>query len=449
MGRLFSSQVNRHGHKTHICNYCLQVFTKEKTLKDHVEYCKKFKCRKTVYPNKGETLKFINYEKMHDVPFVIYTDFECYLKPIKNNIEGKIIQFQKHEPPGYCYLIKCFDDNIYKPRLKRYTKKSEDKDISLKFVKSLEKQIRKIHEKFRFPKRIEMKDEDKKDFENARECYACGKKDDLVKDHCHYTGKYREAACISCNSKMKNPKFTPVVFHNLQNYDSHLFIKNLGVTEGEINCIAKSEEKYISFSKEIIVDKFVPKGTQETIYIKKQLRFIDSFKFMASSLEKLVKNLNPDELSLLKRFFPCEEEKKLLSRKGFFPYDWNTGIGKLTQKYLPTKKEFHNKLNDENISDENYNHAKEIFKRFCKDMREYHDLYLKTDVILLADVFENFRKVCKENYNLDPAWYFTSPGLAWDAMLKITGVELELLSDPNIYLMVENGIRGGISTITK
>ena len=82
-------------------------------------------------------------------------------------------------------------------------------------------------------------------------------------------------------------------------------------------------------------------------------------------------------------------------------------------------------------------------------MRDYHDLYLKTDVILLADVFENFRKVCKHNYNLDPAWYFTSPGLALDAMLKLTEVELELITDPNIYLMVENGIRGGISTILK
>ena len=82
-------------------------------------------------------------------------------------------------------------------------------------------------------------------------------------------------------------------------------------------------------------------------------------------------------------------------------------------------------------------------------MRGYQDLYLKTDVILLADVFEHFRKVCKENYKLDPAWYYTSPGLAWDAMLKIIKIELELLSDPQMYLMVENGIRGGISTITK
>ena len=390
---------------------------------------------------------------MHDVPFIVYTDFECFLKPTDNNIGNHTKQFQKHEPSGYCYLIKCFDDNIYPPKLKLYTKKSEDSEISLKFSKSLQKDLKKIYEEFRNPKIIEMREEDEKDFKYAEKCYACGKEfkenKEKVRDHCHYTGKYRGAACSKCNLKMKKPKFIPVVFHNLEGYDSHLFIKTLGVTEGDINCIPKTEEKYISFTKKFIVDSFFNKKLWKYVDVNRESRFVDSYKFMGKTLDKLVKNLDPDELNILKRFFPCEEDRKLLSRKGFFPYDWNTGIEKLNQKYLPTKKEFYNKLNDENISDENYNHAKEIFKRFCKNMREYHDLYLKTDVILLADVFENFRKIYNKNYNLDPAWYYTSPGLAWDAMLKNTEVELELLSDPNMYLMIENGIRGGISTITK
>ena len=84
-----------------------------------------------------------------------------------------------------------------------------------------------------------------------------------------------------------------------------------------------------------------------------------------------------------------------------------------------------------------------------KTMRDYHNLYLKTDVLLLADVMENFRKICRTNYGLDPLWYYTAPGLAWDACLKITGVELDLISDPDMYLLIEKGIRGGISTITK
>ena len=453
MSRLFSSQCSKKKYKIYVCNYCLQKFGKEEILKEHLEYCSKFECGKTVYPKKGETLKFKNYERMHDIPFIVYADFECYLIPIDEIIGDNTKQFQKHEPSGYCYLIKCFDDNLYKPKLRRYTIKSEDEDVSLKFVKSLEKEIRKIYEKFKFPKRIVFTRENKKDFKYAKKCYACDKKfekDDKVRDHCHYTGKYRGAACISCNSKMKNPKFIPVVFHNLQNYDSHLFIKNLGFSEGEINCIPKTEEKYISFSKKIVVGEFFSKKTQEYIQVKRELRFVDSLKFMSSSLDKLVKNLDPDELNILKRFFPCEKERKLLERKGVFPYEWFDSIEKLNVEELPTKEEFDNKLNDESCDEKDYQHAKKVFNFFqMKNMREYHDLYLKTDVILLADVFENFRKVCKKNYSLDPAWYFTSPGLAWDAMLKMTRVELELLSNPNMYLMIEKGIRGGISTITK
>ena len=82
-------------------------------------------------------------------------------------------------------------------------------------------------------------------------------------------------------------------------------------------------------------------------------------------------------------------------------------------------------------------------------MKDYHDLYLKTDVLLLADVMENFRKVSRANYGLNPLWYYTAPGLAWDALLRITGVELELISDPDMYLFIERGIRGGISTNIK
>ena len=106
-------------------------------------------------------------------------------------------------------------------------------------------------------------------------------------------------------------------------------------------------------------------------------------------------------------------------------------------------------MNDCNISDEDFDHAQRIWKEFgMKNLGEYHDLYLKSDVLLLADVFEEFRNVCMENYSLDPAWYYTSPGLSWDALLKHSGVKLELLTDPDILLLFEKGIRGGISMIS-
>ena len=115
---------------------------------------------------------------------------------------------------------------------------------------------------------------------------------DRVRDHCHLPAKFRGAAHEICNLKYKVPRFFPVVFHNLSGYDSHLFIKTLGNSEGDISCIP-NEENYISFTKQVIVDKFMNEEGKE-VNVKCELRFIDSLRFMASSLDKLASNLKID-----------------------------------------------------------------------------------------------------------------------------------------------------------
>ena len=125
---------------------------------------------------------------------------------------------------------------------------------------------------------------------------------DKVLDHDHLTGKYRGAAHNSCNLNYKIPKHIPVIFHNLSGYDAHLFIKNLGVSQGKIDCIPKNEEKYISFKKEIIVDRFTDKNGKE-FNVKREIRFIDSFKFMASSLDKLVSNLSKNDFKNMTKYY--------------------------------------------------------------------------------------------------------------------------------------------------
>ena len=107
-------------------------------------------------------------------------------------------------------------------------------------------------------------------------------------------------------------------------------------------------------------------------------------------------------------------------------------------------------MNDEEINDEDYAHAQKVWTEFnCGTLEDYHDVYLASDVLLLADVFESFRRMALETYKLNPAHYFTAPGLSWDAMLKLTKVKLQLIDDPDMYLMIENGLRGGVSVITK
>ena len=189
-------------------------------------------------------------------------------------------------------------------------------------------------------------------------------------------------------------------------------------------------------------------GKEKEVQIKRTIRFIDSFRFMASGLARLADNLPRESLANLSRYYEGANFD-LLARKGVFPYDWFDGFDKLQVPNLPPKDEFYSILYDTNITDEDYQHAGNVWEAFgMRSFRDYHDLYLRTDVILLADVFENFRGVCMKNYGLDPAWHYTAPGLAWDATLKITKVELELLRDPDMLIMVENGIRGGISMIS-
>ena len=279
--------------------------------------------------------------------------------------------------------------------------------------------------------------DDKQKAEKQTNCYACKKPllhkyyRDAVKDHCHLTGKYRGAAHSECNLKLKiNPKThqVPVVFHNLRGYDAHHLMQAMANLNKEVKCVANNMEKYITFS----VDG---------------LRFIDSLNFMQGSLDSLVEVTPKEALKITKSISNCSE---LLYKKGIYPYEYVDSFEKFAETSLPPKEEFYSSLNDQHISEEEYTHAKEVWKTFdCKTLGDYHDLYVKTDVALLADVFENFRKLCLKKYGLDPAHYFTSPGLSWDALLKMTGVNLELLTDHDMHLFVERGIRGGISMVSK
>ena len=169
---------------------------------------------------------------------------------------------------------------------------------------------------------------------------------------------------------------------------------------------------------------------------------------MNESLEKLVNNLSKDAFNNVKRYY-AEDKLDLLTRKCIYPYEYMNSSEKLKETQLTPKKAFYSRLNNEGISDKNYTYAREVWKTFdMKNLEDYHNLYNRVDVLLLADVFEKFRNICIKNYNLDPAHYYTAPGLAWDAALKLTEVELELLSDPDMLLMVEKDIRGGVSMIS-
>ena len=168
---------------------------------------------------------------------------------------------------------------------------------------------------------------------------------------------------------------------------------------------------------------------------------------MSSSLDKLVSNLPKGAFKYTSEEF-TGRKLSLISQKGVYRYDFMDSFEKFDKTELPTKEQFYSTLNDQHITNDEYNHATKVWKAFnIKTMGEYHDLYLKSDVLLLADVFESFRKTCLQYYKLDPCHYFTSPGLSWDAMLKMTNNELELMTDVDMFQFIEKGMRGGVSYI--
>src|SRR5436190_906054 len=163
-----------------------------------------------------------------------------------------------------------------------------------------------------------------------------------------------------------------------------------------------------------------------------KLRFIDSYKFLTSSLDKLASFWSKNKLKILQSQFQnlSSENFNLLTRKGVFPYEYIDCVNKLNDVSLPSRESFYSSLTGNTISDSDYAHAENIWKRFSiGTLGEYSDLYLKIDVLLLADIFENFRDKCIESYGLDPAYYYTLPGYTWDVMLKYTNVTFELLTD--------------------
>ena len=306
-----------------------------------------------------------------------------------------------------------------------------------------------------------------------------------VRDHCHYTGKYRGAAHNICNLRYKIPKEIPVVFHNGSIYDYHFIIKELVKEfDGNFECLGENTEKYITFSAPI--KKKIKNKDLEITY---KIKFIDSYRFMAMPLSKLIDNLSErihnnkcvdckscldyvpstKNEKLILKCFNCEQyyRKKfnkelikrfastyefcnkdlnkfiLLLRKGVYPYEYMDNWERFNETSLPSKESFYSNLNMENIDDIDYRHGNNVFKIFkLKNLGEYHDLYVQSDTLLLADVFENFRNKCLKVYELNPAHFLLLPGLAWQVCVKKTNIKLELLTDYDMLLMVEEGIRG-------
>ena len=450
----FMYQQTKHKERKHFCMHCLQCFSSERVLNNHKENCIIINGKQAInMPKKGENiLKYTNHHKQQAVPFVIYADFEAITEKIQgcqpNNDKSYTEAYQNHTDCGYGYkVVCCYDDKYTKP-INIY----RGEKAVYKFMEKMLKEVKycKNIMKKEFDKQLIMTDNDELSFKLEQKCHICEEsykdKDIRVRDHCHITGKYRGSAHQDCNLKLRlNPEEIkiPVIFHNLRGYDSHFIMQQIGeITKKHTYKNYKGEEKQMNINA-------IPNNMEKymAFMLGNHLTFLDSFQFMSSSLDKLVSNLPRESLKYTSKEFQ-DKKLELMSQKGVYPYDYVDSFEKFNESQLPIKKDFYSILNNQHITDEDYHHAQNVWETFnIKTMGDYHDLYLKSDIILLADVFDNFRKTCLEYYKLDPCHYFTSPGLSWDAMLKMTNIKLELLVDIDMFQFIEKGMCGGISYI--
>jgi hypothetical protein len=486
-------------HTLHCCDNCLQRFQEKEAYDNHINNnkCEEFngEALQVLPTEKKKYNYFKGYKKRQMNPFVIYADMESQLKDITNMDPEKIeelLHVLYDDPSKTKNLQLHVAKHVGIKLVSRYPELIEDSYRqfdgdnavidSLNYIMELQDKIINIIENTNIPYNLT---EEEQEYHNKTNiCWLCNgicdnhkivklneyerwnkeksysleyDKDNIkVIDHDHLNGSYRGPAHKSCNLKCNLKKYKlPVFFHNGKGYDSHFIFQYAGLINKEITVIPLTDEKYLSYT----IDRTI---------------FLDSFSFISTSLEKLVnglKGVNDDDKCFKvfnKEFDISNELKELLKMKGVFPYDWYNSDEKLLEQQLPKKEDFYSMLNNENCSEENYNRAKRVYELSrCKNFKDYLDLYLKTDVILLADCFEYFRDFCYKFYGLDPIWYLTAPGFSWDAMLyggfrkhKINNYDYNTSLDKKLFIscfqegqedmlnMIKSSMRGGISVIT-
>lgn len=375
-------------------------------------------------------MQFTKYRFKQTVPVVMFLDFEALLIPIEKKVGSATTYYQRHDVSAFC----LYTVSIYEPDKQPIVYRGPDAGkVCLRYI---EEEIRNTSELYSINEPMTISDVHRRVLLHlSKFCHICEKpfcNDDKVIDHDHATGKIRGVAHNKCNINYKRPNFVPVFVHNL-NYDLKFLVKALTSAEGRVDIIPSTEEKYISLMKQC--------G-------KLQYRFVDTYRFLQSSLKELVDIQTADTFIHTGKHFPSHL-LPLLRRKCVYPYDYMDGWEKYGEKKLPPIEDFYNKMNKETLTKEDYQHAKDVWQTSkVQSLGEYTDLYVKADCLMLADIFEKFRATFIKEYKLDPAWCFTLPGYGLEALLHTTKVQIELLTDINMVYMFQKGIRGGFACCT-
>jgi hypothetical protein len=484
------SSLTKHDGATFICVKCYTKYTTREALIAHdarclmgeepqireMPHCKKHESNKSKCSacKCTRTLQFRDFKAQQEIPVLMICDTEAITEPRNEATSTKTTILAEQHGIGYCIYFVVAD--YYRPYFPKYVDKvitytgSDMARHLLKNIKYHTESISKIIQEYDMPmenitsEHLDVLKENGLILTNdMKVCHICKcnitNQNDCVADHCHFSGYFRGFAHKTCNFEytIKN-KMVSIIFHNFRGYDCKMIIEAVrDFPSIKFKPIMENSEKIKCMSM-IWGDKFQYK-----------CKFIDSYMHMNTSLDELVQDLadykhdkisftehiSNTDITKLRTSFPAvsahlknDVQFKLILRKGVFPYEWFSSSDKLKHTELLDQNDFYSSLRQASISLDDYNFYLQVWQTFnMKTFKDYYDLYLLLDVLLLADVCRAHRELCMAEYGLDPFWFVSAPSLAWQAALKTTNVKLELLTNIDMYNFIQHGIRGGVSCV--
>ena len=433
-------------HYNHLCRRCLNTYGDQSKLEEHMLRCIEQKVCNISYMQPNQKIKFNDWYMKIDAPMWIAADFEYMNIPINDNgnnndndndNNGVTDKLFINKPLAIGYnIVKNSDYDNLNLEIDGYIKYfGED------FVEWFVNEMLEIESymKTYFKNELEINFDTIPENYDQTTCWLCEKEfkpkdvkeNPIVRDHCHLTGRFRRLAHNNCNlnTRKAHTSFVPILFHNFSGYDCHLIFeklinmatkKNIKINENDI--IAKSSENYIS----------VKIGC---------LKFLDSYRFLDASLDKLSQTLTS---------FPSLDKicmkDDLFKRKLAYPYEKGDNIESYHKPLKLGRDDYFSTLKQSYPDFEEIIRTQAIIvKNEIPNLKELTMLYLKNDVLLLTDIFQNYIDTCKKAYGINPLYSYSTPLFTLKAGLKMTGVKLDYITDDKLRLLLENNMRGGPS----
>lgn len=464
LSTLLRKKLVKSRRNIYFCRMCLSHFYEKNRYNLHVE----LKCNaiKMKFPAESH-LRFKKFYTRNLHAFVGYGDIECLNIKISTSTPSDknsyVMNITEHQPCCCSYVF--WNKFIQNGRLEKM-RYFEGPSCVRKMLLNIRRDVLAFCTQYLSLNydRSTITDEMREYFDQETHCYICGyemdrARDELVYDHSHQhkpdeemdvprrdpnirCGNIFSITHKACNFQRQEKLIFPILYHSLGSYDLHLILLELGKLRiGKLDCIAKTREKFL-----LLTWSFYSK---EHKYVT--IRFLDSLKFLEKSLSKCVDDC--DDFSMVETFldevYPCLNGSKDVMKKNFLPYEFLDGYDKLDLGF-PSKNDFFSILKGEGIDEKDYLFAVDVYNKLkCKNMREYLKFYLMMDVVILSQVFQNFRMNCFANFYMDVAHFITLAGYSFDCCLSLTKVNLEFVKDENIIIFIQKSLLGGYCTNQK